>query len=65
MQSTVPLMSSASTRLKAASGSAEAEGILQVDATWTSVRSDAFDVGKQDMLVSIALHALRWKRKRW
>ena len=36
-------------------GSAEAESTLQVHATRTSVRSDAFDVGKQDMSVSIAL----------
>ena len=48
-------MSSASTRLKADAGSAEAEGTLQDLAPRTSVRSDAFDVGKQDMSVSIAL----------
>ena len=50
MQSTIPLMSSTSTRLKADAGSAEAESTLQDHATWTSVGSDAFDVGKQDVL---------------
>ena len=64
MQSTIPLMSSASTRLKADAGSAEAEGTLQVHAPWTSVRSGAFDVGKQDMSVSIALYALRMEKER-
>ena len=62
MQSTIPLMSSASTRL-ADAGSAEAEGTLQVHAPWTSVRSGAFDVGKQDMSVSIALYALRMEKE--
>jgi len=64
MQSTIPLMSSASTRLKADAGSAEAEGTLRVHAPWTSVRSGAFDVGKQDMSVSIALYALRMEKER-
>ena len=58
------MMSSTSTRLKADAGSAEAESTLQVHATWASVGSDAFDVGKPDMLVSIALHALRMEKER-
>ena len=60
-------MSSASTRYKADAGSAEAEGTLQDLAPRTSVRSDAFDVGKQDMSVSIALRMekVRDQRKRF
>jgi len=44
-------------------GSAEAEGTPQDLAPWTSVRSDAFVVGKQDMSVTIALHAESGKGK--
>ena len=56
-------MSTTSTRLKADAGSAEAESTLQVHATRTLVRSDVFDVGNLDMLVSIALHAMNGKGK--
>ena len=45
-------------------GSAEAEGTLQDLAPWTSVRSDAFVVGKQDRSVAIALHARKVEKER-
>ena len=44
--------------------SAEAEGTLQDLAPRTSVRSDAFVVGKQDMSVIIALHARKVEKER-
>ena len=44
--------------------SAEAEGTLQDLVPWTSVRSDAFVVGKQDMSVTIALHARKVEKER-
>ena len=53
-----------STRLKADAGSVEAESTLQVHATRTLVRSDVFDVGNLDMLVSIVLHALRMEKEK-
>ena len=44
--------------------SAEAEGTLQDLVPWTSVRSDAFVVGKQNMSVPIALHARKVEKER-
>ena len=44
--------------------SAEAEGTPQDPAPWTSVRSDAFVVGKQDMSVVIVLHARKVEKER-
>ena len=53
-----------STRLKADVGSAEVEGTLQDHVPWTSVRSDAFDVGRQDMSVTIAPRAQKVEKER-